>query len=75
MSQKALNLKNTNKFGINSNVEKHGFLNAVARTVMTWQERASMRHHLADLSEENLSDIGLSFEQAQAESRKPFWQH
>ncbi|MCG8490706.1 MAG: DUF1127 domain-containing protein [Sneathiellales bacterium] len=75
MSFKTLNIKHSNKYGIPASFEKRGFLSTVTRTVLTWQERASMRHQLASLNEENLSDIGLTAHQAAMEARKPFWQH
>ena len=41
--------------------------------VFLWQARASQRRQLADLSAEQLSDIGISRSAALEESAKPFW--
>lgn len=75
MSLKTLNIKHSNNFGLGSKIEKHGILSAVTRTVLTWQERATTRHHLVNLSQENLTDIGLSHADVMAEAKKPFWQN
>jgi uncharacterized protein YjiS (DUF1127 family) len=40
---------------------------------VTWLERRSSRHALADLDERLLRDIGLSASEAVAESAMPFW--
>lgn len=39
----------------------------------TWGRRAHQRRQLAQLSERQLDDIGISREQAQQEAAKPFW--
>jgi len=41
--------------------------------VLTWQERAAERAHLASLDDHRLKDIGISRAQADLEARKPFW--
>ena len=41
--------------------------------VFLWQARASQRRQLADLSAEQLSDIGISRTAALEEAAKPFW--
>ena len=41
--------------------------------LLTWQERAAERAHLASLDDHRLKDIGLSRAQADLEARKPFW--
>lgn len=51
-----------------------GFIGSVAATVMKWQERASLRHHLADLDKVYLTDMGLTVAQVQNETEKTFWQ-
>ncbi|QFS82701.1 hypothetical protein FIU97_07805 [Roseivivax sp. THAF40] len=45
---------------------------AVAMTV--WSERARTRHHLGQLDDHLLRDIGVSRSSAEAEARRPFWQ-
>ncbi len=46
---------------------------ALLALVVTWQDRVRQRHHLADLSDHTLADIGLSRADIQAELNKPFW--
>lgn len=41
--------------------------------ILTWQERARQRHHLATLDDRLLRDIGLSRVEAMRETEKPFW--
>ena len=38
-----------------------------------WWQRARQRRQLAELSEGQLDDIGVTREQALAEAAKPFW--
>jgi uncharacterized protein YjiS (DUF1127 family) len=40
---------------------------------LAWQERAHQRHHLGQLSDGMLSDIGLSRADVEMETSKPFW--
>jgi uncharacterized protein YjiS (DUF1127 family) len=42
--------------------------------LLTWQERARQRHHLASLSDHMLRDIGLTRADIMAETTKQFWQ-
>lgn len=42
--------------------------------IKTWRSRARQRRDLAQLSIEQLEDIGISPEAAAAESAKRFWQ-
>ena len=42
-------------------------------TIETWRERARQRRHLAEMSVEMLTDIGISRSAARAEAGKPFW--
>ena len=51
-----------------------GIMALIASTVLQWQERASMRYHLADLDKEYLTDAGLSASQVSSETNKSFWQ-
>ena len=44
-----------------------------ARILTQWQQNHRTRKALAELSDEQLKDIGLSREQAHAEASKPFW--
>jgi|JI10StandDraft_1071094.scaffolds.fasta_scaffold285426_3 uncharacterized protein YjiS (DUF1127 family) len=50
---------------------------AVAHTiglVLTWQQRARERRHLASMDEHGLKDIGLTRVDVLREADKPFWQ-
>jgi uncharacterized protein YjiS (DUF1127 family) len=40
----------------------------------TWFQRARQRRQLAELSDRQLADIGISRTEACAEAGKPFWQ-
>ena len=51
-----------------------GFMGSITNIVLQWQERATMRHHLASLDKEYLNDAGLSTSQIQTETGKAFWQ-
>lgn len=46
---------------------------ALWRTLIRWQRRHEGRRALAQLDARLLADVGLTREQAEAESRKPFW--
>ena len=39
-----------------------------------WYERAHQRQQLAKLGQEQLRDMGISYEDASIEAAKPFWQ-
>jgi len=41
--------------------------------ILTWQERAEERAHLASLDDHALSDVGLSRADVQHEVSLPFW--
>jgi len=43
------------------------------RLVRTWRQRARGRRQLAQMSEFQLKDIGVSRIDAKREARKPFW--
>ncbi|MGB5466844.1 MAG: DUF1127 domain-containing protein [Sedimenticolaceae bacterium] len=40
----------------------------------SWNQRARQRRQLAELSDRQLADIGISRAEASAEAGKPFWQ-
>ena len=42
-------------------------------TVLDWQDRARQRHHLGEMDDHLLRDIGLSRADLEYESSKPFW--
>ena len=53
----------------------HGpsFLQRSLDRILNWQERLSQRHHLGQLSDTMLSDIGLNRADIEQEISKPFW--
>jgi uncharacterized protein YjiS (DUF1127 family) len=48
-------------------------LTRVWNTLSLWSNRAQQRTQLAELSWEQLEDIGITRESARAEAAKPFW--
>jgi len=42
--------------------------------LLLWQERASQRYRLAEMSDHQLRDLGLTRCEVERESEKPFWQ-
>ena len=46
---------------------------ALVSTLLTWQERAEQRRHLAELDSRLLKDMGLSRADVWRESSIPFW--
>lgn len=46
---------------------------AAWRTLIRWQRRHDYRWKLARMEDRLLADIGMTREQADTESRKPFW--
>jgi uncharacterized protein YjiS (DUF1127 family) len=46
---------------------------AVLGLLLTWQERASQRHHLGMIDAHGLRDVGLTRADLAPELRKPFW--
>jgi uncharacterized protein YjiS (DUF1127 family) len=45
----------------------------LARTLLTWQTRATERNHLASLDSRLLADMGMTRADAASEAAKPFW--
>ena len=45
----------------------------VVDTVLGWQERARQRHHLSQLNDSMLKDIGVTRADVEGEVAKPFW--
>lgn len=73
MSTNTLNAKHTGHFGTKARTPKAGFFAAIGNTLLTWQDRASMRYQLADLDKEILNDMGLNEQAVSKEISKPFW--
>ena len=41
--------------------------------LLVWAQRARQRRQLAELSDRQLDDVGISRSEAMDEARKPFW--
>lgn len=54
---------------ISSRHRRHGFFARLALAHDVWQQRQSLRH----LSDAQLADLGLTYRDAQAESKMPVW--
>ena len=50
-----------------------GFLTQLRETVHVWRERQRQRRQLAELSDRDLHDVGLSWSDIVFEAEKPFW--
>jgi uncharacterized protein YjiS (DUF1127 family) len=50
-----------------------GFLTQVAETLHVWRERYQSRRELAQWSERELHDVGISWSDIAYEAEKPFW--
>jgi uncharacterized protein YjiS (DUF1127 family) len=50
-----------------------GFLAQIGETVHIWRKRQSERRQLAELTERDLHDVGLSWSDVVFEAEKPFW--
>lgn len=75
MSTKTLNMKQSGHLGFDNKAKSRNAFMTVTNTLLTWQERASMRYRLADMDQENLSDVGLTRRDTHSESKKAFWQN
>ncbi len=50
-----------------------GLWSRLADTLHVWHERSRTRHELAQWSDRDLHDIGLSWSDIASEVQKPFW--
>ena len=50
-----------------------GVLGQIAETLHVWHERYQARRELAQWSNRDLQDIGLSWSDVALEAEKPFW--
>ncbi|MBY8976285.1 DUF1127 domain-containing protein [Rhodobacteraceae bacterium NNCM2] len=48
-------------------------ISGVLAQIAIWRERAESRARLAQLTQEQLDDIGVSAAEADREASKPFW--
>jgi uncharacterized protein YjiS (DUF1127 family) len=55
------------------NSHESGFFRNALATLRLWQERSRNRRTLAQFSERDLHDIGLSWSSISEEVNKPFW--
>ena len=50
-----------------------GLFEKLSETVHIWRQRQLQRRQLAQLTERDLHDVGLSWSDAAYEAEKPFW--
>ena len=50
-----------------------GFLAQLSETFHIWRQRQLQRRQLAELTERDLHDVGLSWSDIAYEAEKPFW--
>jgi uncharacterized protein YjiS (DUF1127 family) len=50
-----------------------GVLAQIGETLHVWRKRQSERRQLAELTERDLHDVGLSWSDVVFEAEKPFW--
>jgi uncharacterized protein YjiS (DUF1127 family) len=50
-----------------------GFFRKLSETIHVWRQRQRERHLLAQLSDRDLHDVGLSWSDIALEAEKPFW--
>jgi len=50
-----------------------GLLSKISETLHVWRQRQRERHLLAELSDRDLHDVGLSWSDVALEAEKPFW--
>jgi len=50
-----------------------GLLAKLSETIQVWRQRQRERQLLAQLSDRDLHDVGLSWSDIALEAKKPFW--
>ena len=50
-----------------------GLLAKLSETIQVWRQRQRERQLLAELSDRDLHDVGLSWSDIALEAKKPFW--
>ena len=48
-------------------------IGAAYAALLLWNDRQTQRHHLSELDDHQLRDMGLSKEEVWQEAQKPFW--
>lgn len=56
-----------------TNSHDYGFLTQISEAFHIWHQRMRDRRQLAEMSERDLHDIGLSWSDVALEAEKPFW--
>lgn len=56
-----------------TNHHDSGLLAHIGETLHTWRERQIQRRELAQWTERDLHDVGISWSEMLAEADKPFW--
>lgn len=56
-----------------STAPANGFIARIRRTVRRWRDRSEERKALAQLTDRELRDFGMSHWEAVHEAAKPFW--
>jgi len=56
-----------------TNHHGQGFFAQLSETIHTWRDRQHQRRELAQLSDRDLHDVGLSWSDIAHEAAKPFW--
>ena len=56
-----------------TNHHSTGLLNRLSETIHVWRDRQRQRRELAQWTDRDLHDIGLSWSDIAHEAEKPFW--
>ncbi len=56
-----------------TNTHNEGLLARLAETIHVWRDRRRQRRELAEWTDRDLHDVGLSWSDIAHEAEKPFW--
>ncbi len=56
-----------------TNHHEHGLFAQIGETLHVWRARQRARRQIAELSDRDLHDVGLSWSDVAFEAEKPFW--
>ena len=56
-----------------TNHHSEGFWAQLGETLQVWRDRSRQRRELAQWTERDLHDVGLSWSDIASEAEKPFW--